>query len=659
MAYEDPYFKAADRSIFAGVDDADTGLGPVTWKHAKEIFGNEFFVFDQKVEPNDIKQGQLGDCWFMCSIASLAERPQLVRRLFKTPSVTPDGKYTLKFCKNGEWVEVTVDDMFSCGPYGPVFSGSHGKELWVLLMEKAYAKLHGSYMLLRGGWANEGMIDLTGCPTLKYEFASDVGAKLLQEDIVWPKLKAYDDEGALISASTSGEDIYTEHGGPNATSGLVPGHAYTVIAVKEAFGNRLVQIRNPWGQFEWGGDWSDNSPLWTEQMKGALNPNLEEGDGTFWMCFEDFIVNFTEVTICRVKQYHEARVKGTFVKHQVDQNKMILSKWAYTLTVNEPTRLFLGIHQEDERNLGAKELRPNLDLGMVVLKINEDESWAIHKVKESELCRQAELELELDPGTYVIVPRTSGCAMNRPPARRDEKVDLVDESFNPPIPSPLFISTIGDLFRKYDKFVNQDISVGEFNIMMGKAGLDQFEPDVYERMAEEFGSADPSNGLDKESFIRYMLKLCISDEEAMYGHLKSWGYDESLYSFDERVFILTCHSENPGLKLTMRDALKSGISNEISGLLIGSRGQQKSQGAVQLFCYVEEGSGAYNYGAHNTSDREVSVTFDCSTNQGMLFSTGEPISTITIPAGQYGFLLTAMCDDRAEAFGLSPKFRVI
>jgi len=77
-----------------------------------------------------------------------------------------------------------------------------------------------------------------------------------------------------------------------------------------------------------------------------------------------------------------------------------------------------------------------------------------------------------------------------------------------------------------------------------------------------------------------MLKLTMDDEEAMYGYLKAWGYDESLYSFDERVFILTCHSENPGLKLTMRDALKSGISNEISGLLIGSRGQQKSQGAV-------------------------------------------------------------------------------
>jgi len=55
MAYEDPYFKAADRSIYAGVTDADTGLGQVIWKRPAEIFGDSFAVFDQKVEPNDIK----------------------------------------------------------------------------------------------------------------------------------------------------------------------------------------------------------------------------------------------------------------------------------------------------------------------------------------------------------------------------------------------------------------------------------------------------------------------------------------------------------------------------------------------------------------------------------------------------------------------------
>lgn len=83
------------------------------------------------------------------------------------------GIYQLSLCKNGSWVTVTVDDYFPCAPNGaPIFSRAHGNELWVLLLEKAYAKLHGSYLRLRGGWANEGMLDLTGCPTEVYEFSN-------------------------------------------------------------------------------------------------------------------------------------------------------------------------------------------------------------------------------------------------------------------------------------------------------------------------------------------------------------------------------------------------------------------------------------------------------------------------------------------------------
>jgi calpain-15 len=45
--------------------------------------------------------------------------------------------------------------------------------MWVLLIEKAYAKLHGNYYNLRGGFANEGMIDLTGCPTTLIDLESE------------------------------------------------------------------------------------------------------------------------------------------------------------------------------------------------------------------------------------------------------------------------------------------------------------------------------------------------------------------------------------------------------------------------------------------------------------------------------------------------------
>ena len=115
----------------------------------------------------------------------------------------------------------------------------------------------------------------------------------------------------MISASTAGEDRWTETGGPNQEGGLVPGHAYSVIQVKEAHGNQIVNIRNPWGTFEWQGDWSDKSNLWSQQMKQAINPVFGD-DGTFWMSFQDFVANFRALNVCKVADWDEVRVKGEF-----------------------------------------------------------------------------------------------------------------------------------------------------------------------------------------------------------------------------------------------------------------------------------------------------------------------------------------------------------
>jgi hypothetical protein len=77
-------------------------------------------------------------------------------------------------------MEVTVDDYFPCtADGGPIFSRSHGNELWVLLLEKAYAKIHGNYYTLRGGFANEGMMDLTGSPTESFDFEDPACQELI------------------------------------------------------------------------------------------------------------------------------------------------------------------------------------------------------------------------------------------------------------------------------------------------------------------------------------------------------------------------------------------------------------------------------------------------------------------------------------------------
>ncbi len=90
------------------------------------------------------------DSWLLSAVSALAERPALLERLFITKELNEYGIYRVKICKNGEWVTVTVDDYFPCYPLGaPIFARTQGNELWLLLLEKALAKLHGSYSSLR------------------------------------------------------------------------------------------------------------------------------------------------------------------------------------------------------------------------------------------------------------------------------------------------------------------------------------------------------------------------------------------------------------------------------------------------------------------------------------------------------------------------------
>ena len=120
----------------------------------------------------------------------------------------------MKICKNGEWQEVVVDDYFPCFTNGtPLFSRGHGNELWVLLLEKAYAKVHGCYRNIVGGIPHEAMMDLTGCPTTSYSFDDDAVKDLIRSGMLWKLIQTFDKEGYVMAAGTPGVDMWTETGG--------------------------------------------------------------------------------------------------------------------------------------------------------------------------------------------------------------------------------------------------------------------------------------------------------------------------------------------------------------------------------------------------------------------------------------------------------------
>lgn len=273
------------------------------------------------------------------------------------------------------------------------------------------------------------MMDLTGCPTATYSFKDDKVMEMVNTGKLWTLLKHYDKQGFIMSGGTPGQDMWSEDDKKpeEKKGGLIAGHAYSIIQAIEFKGIKLLNFRNPWGGFEWDGDWSDNSHLWTEEMIKGFNATLDENDGGFWMSFDDFVKNFESLDVCRVQSWDELRLRGRFIRfYDVNdrENEVVVSKWIYALEVPGRTHLVVGLHQEDERIEGTLPKRPYIDFGLTILKREADGSTLTH-VRENKIGRDIEVECVLEAGSYIVVPRTSGCSISRPNNVESENIKLL------------------------------------------------------------------------------------------------------------------------------------------------------------------------------------------------------------------------------------------
>lgn len=164
----------------------------------------------------------------------------------------------MRFCVNGIMRAVVVDDHFPVarGTNNIQFSQAVDRELWVMLLEKGWAKVNQSYENTIAGLTKQALKALSGAPTLYFNHSQyDVNS-------MWKFIKKADERQYVICCSVGDEDFAGEH----QQEGLVTNHAYSLIGayeVKTRSGSvKLVKIRNPWGNWEWNGDWSDDSPKW-------------------------------------------------------------------------------------------------------------------------------------------------------------------------------------------------------------------------------------------------------------------------------------------------------------------------------------------------------------------------------------------------------------
>lgn len=142
------------------------------WVRASEIEGACLFKDGASCE--DITQGALGDCYFLSALSVLGD--ERIRGVFASerdqdPNASDDqqiwkrtGCFRLKFYKNGSFEDIIVDDYIPVNDQNEcVFTrgGTDGLEMWPTILEKAYAKLYGSYSTIEAGKVHLALADLT------------------------------------------------------------------------------------------------------------------------------------------------------------------------------------------------------------------------------------------------------------------------------------------------------------------------------------------------------------------------------------------------------------------------------------------------------------------------------------------------------------------
>uniref|UniRef100_A0A672LRW7 Calpain-2 catalytic subunit-like n=1 Tax=Sinocyclocheilus grahami TaxID=75366 RepID=A0A672LRW7_SINGR len=422
--FSDPNFPAAPESLgFKELGPSSYKTRGLAWKRPGELCSKPQFIVGGATR-TDICQGSLGDCWLLAAIASLTLNEDVLARVVPAGQGFSDnyaGIFHFQFWQFGEWVDVVIDDRLPVKDGELVFVHSaEGNEFWSALLEKAYAKVNGCYEALSGGSTSEGFEDFTGGIAESYDLQK-APSNMFQ--IIQKALEA----GALLGCSI---DITSAADSEAVTrQKLVKGHAYSLTGATEVNyrgrKEKLVRMRNPWGQVEWTGAWSDGSSEWNNIS--SERPNASAEDGEFWMSFSDFLSHYSRIEICTLTP---DAITSDSVKHWAVTNHD--GTWrrgstaggcrnnAYTFWMNP--QFVIKLNDEDD-DPDDNEVGCSFVVGLIqknrrrLRKAGEDMhtiGFAIYEVSRDTRTRSETFinlrevctRFKLPPGEYLVVPST-------------------------------------------------------------------------------------------------------------------------------------------------------------------------------------------------------------------------------------------------------------
>ncbi|XP_058461585.1 calpain-B-like [Malaya genurostris] len=440
ILFEDPDFPPDHSSL----TKCQTSPNPtIEWLRPRQICRKAKFFVDG-ASRFDVRQGSLNDCWLLTAVANLTANQRLFRKTVPLDNTFADEDYAgifhFRFWQFGQWVDVVIDDRLPTRDGELIYMrSSHKNEFWSALLEKAYAKLYGSYETLNSGTAREAMQDFTGGITESYRLKGKEPPPENLFDII---------QSGFERGSTFACNILPDPNVPEAHTpqGLLKGHSYSITKthVFDPTKHQLIRLRNPWGDgMEWNGAWSDRSKEWDaipKAQRKAIGLTIDN-DGEFWMNFQDFVRYFDRVEICNLspdpfddpeaslRGWQVSTVNGEWIKGStaggcIDYLDSFWVNPQYVIRLDQPDRddkygmctVVIALMQKFRR----AEYLPSLTIGFVVYRISEKDlqykpvpkkffKANDHRIVARSIyinSREVSSRLKLSPGIYLIVPTT-------------------------------------------------------------------------------------------------------------------------------------------------------------------------------------------------------------------------------------------------------------
>ena len=543
-------------------------------------------------EPNDIVQENFRDNNFISSLGAIAEKSNLIKRLFINENISKHGFYIIKLCIRGQWKNIIIDDLFPCYPKAnPCVSHSPSNEIWILLLEKAVAKYYGSYYDLINVKIADFLLLLTGCPT--FFFVKDEINDFDDKIYDYVKNKNY----LVVALKRLDQNEIQED---DIDSMITPDMGYTILNIENKENRKFILLRNILYSIE------QNELIKDYQEKIFKDYDILKQNsipGTIILDYEDFKEEFGNIYVCYTKNWEEMRLKGKFIISK-NNNNNIISNYFYLFEINSDSNVIISIFQDEDSNKGSDSRKPMMDISLSVLQYDKITNEINHIQTIDFSCTPSiQMELNLPSGSYIIYPRTSGCFIGKGNGKTNIKG--IDDNF-----SEIFINVIKDIFDKYD--LNQTYKLGykEFNSLMENMTNSKLDESGFNNILRNYSFN--LGGFTEKSLIKYFEDSYSLGENKIREWLKNLGYDNDLYCRESRNFNITIHCNNSFTAKSI-DSITTGINGKLNKILLKFFGEKKkgnNKDVDIVYLKSKAAESFFTLGCENKTDKRLKVTMN-------------------------------------------------